>query len=81
MISLLSHKETARALKDAVMGIDGIPQNAKGTVIEYHQGDWSDNIGLTAVGKMAMDLHKLGRVRLFQTPLQGEKHSYVAVKR
>jgi len=83
MITLQKHKQhdKARALKNAVMGIDGIIQNPPGTVIEYHRGDWADNIGLSAVGKMAMELYKLGRVRLFQTPLPGDIHSYVVVTR
>lgn len=67
MISLLSHKEPARALKNAVMGIDGIPQNAKGTVIEYHQGDWSDLIGTKHIGKQARALFDMGRVDLVQS--------------
>ena len=66
MINLLTHKEPARALKNAVMGIDGIAQNPKGTVIEYHQGDWADLIGMKPVGKMAMELSNQGRVVLYQ---------------
>ena len=66
MISLLNHKEKGRALKNAVMGLDGIAQNPRGTVIEYHQGDWADLIGTTAVGKQARALFDLGRVYMWQ---------------
>ena len=84
MISLLNHKEKARALKNAVMGLDGIPQNAKGTVIEYHQGDWADLIGTTAVGKQARALYDLGRVYMWQEIIAREPmrvFSYRAVIR
>jgi ribosomal 30S subunit maturation factor RimM len=83
MISLQKHKQhdKARALKNAVMGVDGIAQNPKGTEIEYHVGDWADLIGLTAVGKQAMDLYKLGLVSLVHRGPVGGPYSYLAVTR
>lgn len=71
MISITHNKEAARALKNAVIGIDGIRQNPKGTVIEYHIGSWVDNVGTTAVGKMAMKLYQEGHVVLCQKLLRG----------
>ena len=84
MISLLTHKEKARALKNAVMGLDGIAQNPRGTVIEYHQGDWADLIGTTAVGKQARVFFDMGRVDLVQSIIAREPmrvFSYRAVIR
>ena len=79
MISLLNNNQASRALKNAVMGLYGIPQNPKGTVIEYHQGDWADLIGTTAVGKQARALYDLGRVELVQSRIGGGRFSYRAV--
>jgi len=84
MISITRNKEAARALKNAVIGIDGIRQNPVGTVIEYHIGSWVDNIGTSAVGKMAMKLYQEGHVHLVQKLLRSgddPQYGYWAVVR
>lgn len=79
MISIVKNKEKSRAFKNAVMGIDGIRQNPRGTVIEYHQGDWVDLIGNTKIGKQAWAYHELGLIVLCQKRIDGGKFSYRGV--
>lgn len=80
-ISLLTHKDPARALKAAVLGIDGIPQNPRGTWICYAEGDYTDQVHNTKAGRAAWELHEQNRVILCQKKIQDEpvRYSYYAV--
>jgi hypothetical protein len=69
-MDITAHKEPARVLRNAVMGIDGIAQLEPGTRIIYHRGpvfSLSDNA--RQLGKTARDLMSLGRVWLYQKKL------------
>lgn len=79
MITLYKKKDWERLFKHAVIGVDGIRQNPRGTVIEYHQGDWADLIGNTKIGKQAWAYHELGLIVLCQARIEGGKFSYRGV--
>lgn len=72
MINLVTHKDPARALRNAVNGIDGIAQVPPGQIIAYWQGDYNDQVHNTKVGRAAWELHEQGKVHLFQRKLQDE---------
>lgn len=80
-INLTNHKDPARALRSAVLGIDGIQQNPRGTVITYHEGDYTDQVHNTKAGRAAWELHEQKRVILCQKKIQDEpvRYSYYAV--
>lgn len=72
MIDLTKHPDAARVLRNAVE-----PNiNPAGTWILYHQGDYSDQVGLTAVGRAAYDLAMHGKVALFQKIVSEEPRVY-----
>lgn len=54
----------------------------RGAWIVYHTGDYSDNIGLTSVGKLAMSLQQQGRAILVQRKIGDDPriYEYIAVK-
>lgn len=52
--------------------------NAKrGSWISYHDGNLSDNIGLSKIGKYAMNLYDRRRAVLVQKRYQDEPRQYV----
>lgn len=54
----------------------------RGAWIVYHTGDYSDEIGRTVTGKLAMSLQQQGRVVLVQRRINDDPrmYEYIAVK-
>ncbi len=65
-IDLVGKKDADRVFWNAVIGIDGIPQWPKGTVITYWTGNAMDEVNHRRVGAHAWRAYEAGRVRLFQ---------------
>lgn len=63
MTDITKLKDPARVLRDMIKGKN---KKARRTNITYFVGNWSDNVGMTAVGRMAMDLAKKGHCNLKQ---------------
>jgi hypothetical protein len=82
-MNLTEHTEPARVLRNAVLGVDGIPQAKPGTRIVYHTGPtWSLSTHGRKVGAMARELSDLGRVILCQKKLLGaDNYEWIAVVR
>jgi len=80
-VNISSAKDPARVLRNAVMGIDGIPQAKPGTSIIYHTGKtWSLSEYGRKVGSMARELADLGRVILCQRKVKGtDDYEWIAV--
>ena len=80
-MNLTDHKDPARVLRNAVLGIDGIAQATPGTRIVYHTGrTWSLSEYGRKVGAMARELADLGRVILCQRKLSGtDEYEWLAV--
>lgn len=73
MIDLTNHNEPVRVFNNALE--PGI--NPRGTYIAYHEGEYSDLVGLTPIGKAAYKASTDGRVILFQKRIQDEPRRYV----
>ena len=65
-IDLVGKKDADRLLRNMVLGIDGIAQVSKGSVITYWTGDATDEVHQKKIGKAAWTLHENGFVELFQ---------------
>lgn len=48
----------------------------KGTVIEYHVGDYADQIGAKKIGRVMRDLFDAGKVALAQKRIQDDPRQY-----
>ncbi len=73
MIDLTNHPDPVRVFNNALE--PGI--NPRGTYIAYHEGDYSDHVGLTPIGKSAYQAYESGRVILCQKRIQEEPRRYV----
>ncbi len=82
MISLHTHKDPARVLRNAVL--DDVTPAKRGTVIEYWRGPVGD-LSEYPKGtkgeafKAALRLFELGRVWLFQKRIGEDEFSYMVV--
>lgn len=70
MINLINHKDPVRVFNNALE--PGV--NPSGTFIAYHEGDYSDHIGLTPIGKA---VRNDPRVIPCQKRIQDEPRRYV----
>lgn len=68
MIDLSKSPDPVRVFKNA------LEANPKGTYIAYHEGDYSDHIGLTKIGKA---VREDARVIPCQKRIQDEPRRYV----
>lgn len=78
MLNLTKYKtfdEQSRVFRNAVKP----NANDKGFVIQYAEGNFGDEIGLTKIGKLARELSDTGAVYLVQKKLGFERFAYWAV--
>lgn len=80
MLNLTKYKtfeDQSRVFRNAVKP----NANDKGFVIQYAEGNFGDEIGLTNIGKLARELNEAGSVYLFQKKLGFERFAYWAMVR
>lgn len=74
-VNLTKHDEPERVFRNALKP----NANPRGTVIVYAEGNFGDEIGTTAIGRMAWDAYERGEVELVQKKIGFEQHLYMAV--
>lgn len=78
-LSIIGKKDADRLLGNMIAGIDGIPQQKKGSWIAYHEGPtWSLP---SRIGKVARDLEQQRRAILVQKKVRDDWFVWYAVVR
>ncbi len=78
-ISIIGIKDPHRVLGNMIMGIDGIPQQEKGTWIAYHEGPTWSMPG--SIGAVARGLEQAKRAILVQKKIRDDWFVWYAVVR
>lgn len=78
MLNLTKQKTTEDAMRVFSNAVKP-GANEKGFVIQYVEGNFGDEIGLTKIGKMAWDFYERGLIELVQKKIGFERHLYLGV--
>lgn len=83
MIDLTKNPDPVRALRNAVLGIDGTPQNEPGTKIVYLQQETTWELWRSDVAKEAYRLYEFGACHLVQEIVSDSPrvYNYIVVVR